>query len=160
MMNKCITGKNVYDTVDALLVISTYKKIDNQIRCRYLQKLPDVMAVYSLQFSASAIAVTVVMSILNDQYCRLQYQMRQSKTKQEFHVDDIELENGCKTLTIYYDLLAKHRTTYYNSSGRPGAALIPCKRKCTSSCNDLDLTVENIEKIVNGTILTSKDDGI
>ena len=153
MMNKCITGKNVYDTVDALLVISTYKKIDNQIRCRYLQKLPDVMAVYSLQFSASAIAVTVVMSILNDQYCRLQYQMRQSG-------NNMELENGCKKLTNYYDLLMKHRATYYDSSERPVAALIPCKRKCASPFNDLDLTVEKIEKIVNGTILTSKDDGI
>ena len=155
MMNKCITGKNVYDTINDLLVIFKYNNIDKPIlfggSSQYLQKLPDIMAVYSLQFSASAIAVTVVMSILNDQYCRLQNQMRQS---------DINCEGDCEKLSNYYDLLTKHRTTYYKSSGRPKAALIPCKRKCTSSCNDLDLTVENIEKIVNGTILTSKDEGI
>ena len=155
MMNKCITGKNVYDTINDLLVIFKYNNIDKPIlfggSSQYLQKLPDIMAVYSLQFSASAIAVTVVMSILNDQYCRLQNQMRQS---------DINCEGDCEKLSNFYDLLTKHRTTYYKSSGRPKAALIPCKRKCTSSCNDLDLTVENIEKIVNGTILTSKDEGI
>ena len=80
--------------------------------------------------------------------------------KEEFHVDNMERENGCKKLIHYYDSLMKHRATYCNSSERPGAALIPRKRKCASPFNDLDLTVENIEKIVNGTILTSKDEGI
>ena len=76
MMNKCITGKNVYDTVNALLIISTYDKIDKQLWGQYLQNLPDIMAVYSLRFSASAIAVTVVMTIINKHYCRLQDQIR------------------------------------------------------------------------------------
>ena len=155
MMNKCITGKNVYDTINALLLIFKYNKIDKPIlfggSSPYLQKLPDIMAVYSLRFSASAIAVTVVMSILNDQYCRLQYQMRQS---------DMNCEGDCEKMSNYFDALMNFRKTYYNSLERPGAALIPCKRKSTPSCNDLDLTVETIKKIVNGTISTPEDKGI
>lgn len=165
MMNKCITGKNVYDTINTLLLIFKYNNIDKPIlfggSSPYLQKLPDIMAVYSLRFSASAIAVTVVMSILNDQYCRLQKQMRQS---------DINCEGDCEKMSKYFDALMNFRKTYYKCFERPGAALIPCKRKCTPEplghntttdpYDPIDLTVEKIKKIVNGTISTPEDKGI
>lgn len=154
MMNKCITGKNVYDTVNALLIISPYKEIDKQLWNQSLQNLPDIMAVYSLRFSACAIAVTVVMTVLNEEYCRLKHQIRQSDIKKQWDLDNTERENDCENLAIYYDSLMKQRATYYDSLEGLQAALAPSKRKFTSSPNVLDLTVENIQKIVNGTIST------
>ena len=67
-----------------------------------------------------------------------------------FDQDNIELENDCEKLTNYYDCLVKQRAIYYDTLQELGPLLTPRKRKCT----DLDLTVDNIQKIVNGTILT------